>query len=66
MLIAIGMAMVYQVFPPVKDPTIDSYLLWFGAGACIGAALLAPFRMVWTGMAIGIVVQLLLIDLLNN
>ena len=66
MLIAVGMGMVYRVFPPTKEPTLDTYLLWFGAGACVGAAILAPFRRIWTGVAIGVVVQLLLIDLLNK
>ena len=31
-LIAVGMAALSLILPPVQAPSIDTYLLWFGAG----------------------------------
>jgi hypothetical protein len=63
--IAIGMAMLNLILPPVRQPSYWTYLLWFGAGAYFGAGLFGPFNKPWVGVTIGLITQLLLMDLLT-
>jgi hypothetical protein len=65
LLVATGMGMICHVFPPTLEPTGDTYILWVAAGMCFGGAVSGLFGKPWIGIATGLVIQLLLIDLLS-
>ena len=64
-LIAIGLAVLSLICPAYSEVSIGVYALWFGAGASIGAGVFVPFRKIWLGATIGLLVQLLLLDLMK-
>jgi hypothetical protein len=68
-LIAVGLACVIVAYRSlIEEKQIDrlSIVLWIGGGVMIGAGALIPFRMTLFGVAIGFVVQLLLLSVGTN
>jgi hypothetical protein len=65
-LIALGLAMLYQVLnydPRSNWPVSVGYFLVYGGSASIGAGIFAPFKRPLIGAVAGMVVQAVIIEL---
>ena len=65
-LIAVGMSLLYLLFS--REPwrgwsAVVPYALAYGGSALIGAGILAPFKRPWIGAVVGVVVQVVIIEL---
>jgi hypothetical protein len=64
-LIAMGVIALSWILPPSREASSEVLLLWFFGGMMLGAGAFVPFKRVWLGAGIGLLSQLLLLDVLE-